>query len=142
MIDGGEVRIVKISYGHHHPHGRAPELVYRAYDRLPTFVRGIIPPPPEGHGGQGTLNEKSISVWWVWIDPATHKPEICPVGRAVMTVDSGVQVQLSWPYASDEYRQILVVNPPRDSKQLHFSVPVNELSPDVHFTINNPAYDK
>lgn len=59
-----------------------------------------------------------------------------------MTLDSGAQVQLGWVYAADEDRQILVANPPRDSKLLHFSVPVNELSPDVQFTISNPAYEK
>jgi hypothetical protein len=87
-------------------------------------------------------NEKSISIWWVWIDPATHKPESCPVGQAIMTLDSGAQVQLGWVYAADEYRQIMVANPPRDSKLLRFSVPVNDLSPDVQFTVGNPAYGK
>lgn len=142
LSDGSEVRVLAISYGHQHYIGRAPEFLYRTYDRLPKFVREIVPPPPEGHFGKSTPDQNSIAIWWVWIDPATEQPEDCPVGKAVMTLDSGKKVQLGWIYSEDRFRQILVEKPPHNSKRLHFSFFVNEVTQNVQFTISNPGYQR
>ena len=62
-----------------------------------------------------------------------------------MTMDSGEQVNLKWPYPFDDikgdgYRQIFVDEPPRNSRFLRFHVPVEDEA--VDFTIANPAFEK
>ena len=74
------------------------------------------------------------------VDPVNHKPLLGPSGDVIMTLDSGEQKNLGWADAADDFRRILIMDPPNNSKRLRFSVPVNFLEKPAVFEIENPAY--
>jgi len=143
LSDGGEFRVLKIAYGTgevHYLHG-APKLFFTLWRMQPEWMQKVLPYPWNGLSAEvpgGTAT--GISIWWAWYEPATHKAELGPSGDVIVTMDSGESVNLGWPNPVDEYRQILLTNPSRDSQWLHYFVPVNELEHPVEFTIRNPAW--
>ena len=148
LVGGGEFRVVQISYGDEDAHhlGGAPPQFLRLWNRLPSLVQRVIPPPVRGDGVLvPSANHTALSIYWAWIDPVTQKPVLGPSGDVIMTTDSGEQTNLGWPdpfddRAGDSFRQIFVDEPPRNSFKLRFRVPVNDET--VEFTIDNPAYTK
>jgi hypothetical protein len=141
LADGGEFRVVKVVYGteqDHYLHG-APKFFFTFWERMPGWLQRVVPYPWTGLSGE-IPRGAGISIWWAWFDPETGRPELGPSGDGVMTLDSGERVPFPYPNPADDYRQILIPNPPRDSQWLHFSVPVNELEKPTEFTIRNPAW--
>jgi len=140
--------VVKICYGPAEVHriGGSPRAVLRLWGCLPRSWQDRLPAPTYGDTGlsPGT-NRNALSVYWTWIDPITGKYYIGPSGDVSMTMDSGEQVNLKWPYPFDDingdgYRQIFVDEPSRDSRFLRFHVPVEHEA--VDFSIANPAFGK
>jgi hypothetical protein len=142
LAEGGEFRVVKICYGGSDDHhlGGASGWRFRLWRQLPESLKRIVPYPDHGIDLESPFEgHVAVSIWWAVIDPHTHEPELGPSGDVIMTVDSGEDRNLDWPDPIDPgYRQIFVSDPPRDSRKLHFLVPVEEET--VEFTIANPAY--
>lgn len=143
---GGEFRVVKIAYGTAEAHrfGGAPRAVLWVWDRLPNAMRDRLPVPSGGEVLVPINGRKALSIYWGWIDPATGTATLGPSGNVIMTTDPGEQRDTDWPspfeYKREGYRQIYVDEPPRDSRRLHFRVPVEDET--VEFTIENPAFGK
>ena len=137
LRNGGEVRVLKASFGTNHSLGRAPEIFYRTWYGLPKLMRGIFPPLPRGAFGQMT-DEPSVSVWWAWFDPLTGKAKDAKASRATMILDSGERVQLDWIHAENKQRQILISDVPFDSSTLTFLFAVNDEP--LSFSVDNPAF--
>ncbi len=141
LADGGEFRVLKVVYGKdedHHLHG-APRVLFRLWEVLPRWMQNVVPYPPVGTTGE-SFDNPSLGIWFGWFDPVTGLPEIGPAGDVMMTLDSGEQRNLGWPNPGDDYRQILITDPPRDSQWVRFSVPINHLEQPAEFTIRNPAW--
>ena len=143
----GEFRVVRICYGGEGAHhlGQSSRQYVWFWDRLPGWVQRQVPQPSVGDSALVPFpDHMALSIYWGWIDPATGKASTGPSGDVVMTIDAGVQKNLGWPYPfnhnGEGYRQIFVDEPPRDSRKLHFRVPVEEEA--VEFTIDNPAFGK
>ena len=140
--------MVKICYGPSEVHrlGGSPRVVLELWDRLPHSLQTRLPAPTYGDTALVPRpNRNALSIYWTWIDPKTGKHELGPSGDVIMTMDSGEQVNLKWPDPFDDYkgagyRQIFVDEPPRNSRFLHFHVPVEDEA--VDFTIANPAFGK
>jgi len=149
LAGGGEFRVVKICYGGEHDDhrlGGAPKEILWLLNRLPPAAQSIIPAPAWGDSnsspGSGHI---ALSIFWTWIDPVTQKATIGPSGDVLITTDSGEQINNGWPHgftaqSGEDYRQIYVDAPPRNSRRLRFRVPVEDEV--VEFTIVNPAYTK
>jgi hypothetical protein len=143
LAAGGEFRVLKIYYGGPDGHhlGGPPSALLRFRRHLPDSLQRFIPYSGEGISGiSPAQGHTMISIWWAYIHPKTGNPELGPSGDVIMTVDSGEDTNLGWPYPADDYRQIYVIDPPTDSRKLHFLVTVEDET--VEFTIANPAYDK
>ena len=118
----------------------------RRWNHLPSPLQDVIPRPVRG----GTVfipgrSHVGLSIYWAWIEPTTHMPVLSPSGDVIMTTDSGKEFNLEWPEPFEDedgkgIRQIYMDDPPRNSRKLHFSIPVNGET--VGFSIDNPAYAK
>lgn len=145
LPDGGHFRVAQVrytgkttDYRDDHALGRMNGLHSWVWKRLPTPLQEKIDPPVY----TGTYNRApTLSVWWGYINPCTGKAELGETSHALITTDSGRQLPPIWPRPPHygEYRQIFLINPPTDSRLLHFSLTVGGEHP-VSFTIVNPAY--
>jgi hypothetical protein len=143
LAEGGEFRVFKICYGGQDDHRLEgpPGSLMRVWRCLPQALQRVIPYHPENevHGLSPFSGHMALSIWWAVVEPTTKEPVLGPSGDVIMTVDSGEQTNLDWPDPWDPgYRQIFVDEPPRNSRKLHFLVPVEDET--VEFTIANPAY--
>ena len=87
----------------------------------------------------------AVSIYFGWVDRGAKLPKASPTEKVIMTKESGEKRDLGWAYpfdASDggSYRQILIMDPPTDSRKLRFDLSVEDEK--VHFEIINPAYRK
>ncbi len=142
LRDGSEFRVFQIRYtapgepeGQYLGSSLARWWIYR---HLPSAIRKRVPEPSRGIGDEFVPDHWVLSIWLAQINAGTHEPLLGEAGDVLMAVDSGQQTNLGWPYFADEYRKIMVVDPPTDSKRLTFEFPL-EGNP-VHFSIDNPAY--
>jgi hypothetical protein len=140
VADGGEFRVVQITYGagkeERHYLDRAPEPLFWLWRSLPDFLRSRVPRPDEGLSTSNHV-DRVISIWWTWFDQAGD-PYYGPTDYPLMTLDSGKQIPLRWPSIAGEFRQIIIDKPPTDSKRLRLSLLVNDEQ--VEFEIANPAF--
>jgi len=143
LRQGGELRVLQVHYdavgGQYgsHQYQRAPEWKFRVWNALPQRLQNIISPPSEGIGGYSS-DHPAISIWWAHIDAGTHKAEIGKAGWVTVTLDNGGTLPRIWPEPAEDYREILIINPPHDSRQLRVKFHICDEA--VHFTIDNPAY--
>lgn len=142
LRDGAEFRVIQITYtagpSDAIDHNiNAPKARWWLYRHLPSPIQQRLGEPGIGIGNQASARPV-LSIWWACIDPSSHKPLIGEAGDVFMTVDSGQRTNLGWPDPADDYRQIFVIDPPTDSKQLSFDFPI--WGEWVHFRIDNPAY--
>lgn len=148
LAGGGEFRVFKICYGTEEVHrlGGTPKQIVWLWGHLPNAVQRFLPAPDFGDGGLVPRDgDTALSIYWAWVEPGTQKPSTGPSGDVLMTTDSGEQTNLGWPEPFDDrqgggFRQIFVVDPPKNSSKLRFRVPVEEEV--VEFTIDNPASRK
>lgn len=144
LRDGGEFHVLQITYtaqpsqSTDHNIG-ASKTRWWLYRHIPTALRQRIPPPSYGIGDLASTRPV-LSIWWTHIHPATHKPELGEAGDVLMTDDQGRLTNLGWPSPAEDYRQIFVIDPPTNSKQLTFEFPI--WGERVRFSIDNPAYKK
>jgi hypothetical protein len=142
LADGGEFRVLKICYGRENDHhlGGAPSSFFSAWNHLPKQLQRVIPYPNTGVTSLSPFPESppALSIWWAYIDPRTHKPEIGSTDYVITTLDSGERLGRIWPSPGDDYRQIFLNDPPAHSKYLRFEFAAEEQA--VEFSIANPAY--
>jgi len=112
LADGGEFRVVKVTYTkessverHEHNIGAAPEYQFALWRMLPKSAQSRVPYP---HTGIGELSSThpAISIWWAYVDPKTGKPELGPSDYVLMILDNGEERKCGWPSPSEDYRQI------------------------------------
>lgn len=142
LSDGAEFRVVQITYTAgpsnfpDHNLGGSKKRWW-LHQHLPRPVQKWMQEPDSGIDSEFS-DRPMLSIWWARFDRETQEPLLGPAGDVLMKLDSGKVVNLGWPDPGEDYRQILITDPPTDSKQLTFTVPVEEEL--VRFTIKNPAY--
>jgi hypothetical protein len=136
--DGSEIRVLQVTYGTDHQ--------YRKLSRLSRWVRQglsyihVAKGSPEADVSGLSTSTPSISIWWGWFEKGKDVPDVVPVDRTWMILDSGERIQLGWIFKPEDLRQILVEDPPLHSKTLRFQTVVNYQP--VLFSVANPAYVK
>lgn len=144
LPDGGQFQVVQVRHTNKATHesehalGRWPRVTSWIRARLPQPLQAKIDPPVDtGYGSRAP----ALSVWWAYIEPRTGKPQLGETSHALVSTDSGRYLAPIWPRPphEGEYRQIFLIDPPTDSRHLHFRLTVEGVHP-VNFTIVNPAY--
>jgi hypothetical protein len=114
--DGSEIRVLQVTYGTDHQ--------YRKLSRLSRWVRQglsyihVAKGSPEADVSGLSTSTPSISIWWGWFEKGKDVPDVVPVDRTWMILDSGERIQLGWIFKPEDLRQILVEDPPLHSKTL------------------------
>jgi hypothetical protein len=141
--DGGEFRVVQVTYtpfaseSSDHAIGSAPRMQFWLWNHLPKALQAKVPYPNSGIS-YGLSDHPALSIWWAYIDPTTHKPEVGSTDYVITTLDSGERLNRIWSEPSEGHRQIFLTDPPRHSKRLHFQLGVEDHP--VEFSIDNPAF--
>lgn len=159
---GGEFRVFAVRYGagsDAQAYLRAPKWKFRMWQALPRFLQNLIPYPEIGPLTE-FWDHPSVAIWCAWVNPKTHLPEINEIGKATVMLDNGKSLPeavsdedyhsahppsftTDWPVPAGDYREIMIVDPPHDSRYFHVKIDNfwgETHGETVHFTIENPAY--
>ena len=128
LSDGSELRVLQVGYGteaEDHHFGTGAKELFWIWRHLPKQIQRVLPYPDYGASGEmPSPPHTAISIWCGWFQPgASRQPILGPAEAAVVTFDSGEQKNLD-AIAIDDYRQILIIDPPNDSKRLRLQFPL------------------